>query len=56
LSVQMNGLMVIRLSIKVYNSAAAGLTLDSLVISYGHASVATGVDPWSILPNESFFS
>jgi hypothetical protein len=40
-----NGLVVIRLSIKVYNPAAAGLILDSLVISAGHASAATGVGP-----------
>jgi hypothetical protein len=41
--------VVIILSIKVYNSAAAGLALDSLVISYGHASAATG-GPRSIPP------
>jgi hypothetical protein len=46
----MYGLVVIRLSIKVYNPAAAGSTLDSLVISAWHASAATGVDPRSIPP------
>jgi hypothetical protein len=46
---QINGLVVIRLSIKVYNPATAGSTLNCLVISAGHAS-ARGLDPWSIPP------
>jgi hypothetical protein len=38
-------------SYRLYNPAAAGSTLDSLVISAGHASTATGgVDPQSIPP------
>jgi hypothetical protein len=39
----MYGLVVIRLSIKVYNPAAAGSTLDSLVISAWHTSAAIKV-------------
>jgi hypothetical protein len=51
----MYGLVVIRLSIKVYNPAAAGSTHNSLVISAWHATTVMG-DPLSFHPRESFFS